>query len=317
MADGKSTLQLQIDLSNVDGTLTVQKPEIGALEGDALGADGAIRLQNGRATLTYRPPDYLTEAQLTEEKPVRGPWGELNLKGSASAWAAVARLDLTLTDKQGVARPIPVEIRVYRPPVMLLHGFIGDATTWQNLAADLAAHKFQAKRGEFYAGDESIEAQGRKLKSYLQEIKDDYAMADIKITRLAWWGTAWAVINRDIRAPATATTCANWSWWYAQPASARWRFGSVFSLMAAQDRRRGTERCQRVDDQLAAADGRHRVEVSTAISAEPASWAMAWSVRPPPGSMAPSSSFWRVSTALRPGPLVSLPIQGRLASADG
>ncbi len=183
VADGVSNLGIGITLPTTQGTaVRVNKPALGSLkmQGKELPVTGEIRLDaSGQAQITYHPPAYLQDAQLTEPLPLAA-----GANAGATTWGAVVPLDFTVTDASGKTNTFPIEIRVYRPPVILVHGFLGATDTWAKLASHLRNHRFDARLGEFYAGDESLEAQSLKLAQDTGELTMEYASHGAKLSKL-------------------------------------------------------------------------------------------------------------------------------------
>ena len=179
-ADGASSLDISISLPGCrEGCSDVRmsKPDIGKLEGDAINATGSITLDStGMAKIIYYPPDYLTKDQLTQNTDVH--------QTNSKAWAAEVPLILTYTDASGQTGKIEAEILTYRPPVMLVHGFLGATSTWSKMSTYLRGEKFDTYMGNYGATGQSIEGLSLVLKNDIQKQKADYANANIKLTKV-------------------------------------------------------------------------------------------------------------------------------------
>jgi len=151
MAHGYNYLEMNIDFSEFrNGSLKLTQPALGEVEGDALNLWGGVSLDDGIATLKYVPPKYLDYSDLTREDDSLG-------------FKAIDVVGFTLTDEDGNDTLYEVKIDVYRPPVVLVHGFTGNATTWQVLDHRLTDQKYHTIREEYYYGDHSIESQAWAL----------------------------------------------------------------------------------------------------------------------------------------------------------
>lgn len=175
VADGESTLEIiiKLDGADPDGELRISaNPPLGELEGKAIRSGNVIKLVNGEASIFYKPPDYLKTDQLTRQ--------DENILG----WAAVVPITFTYTAADGRTEDFAAEIEVYRPPVLLVHGFTGDRTTWSSLAEYLNARKYDTYSGQYYAGNHSIWEQSCLLRDHIGEKKETYLQNNIKITKV-------------------------------------------------------------------------------------------------------------------------------------
>ena len=175
-ADGVSSLGMSISLPGFSN-VKISQPDLGRLEGSAIGTTGNITLDSaGMAEITYYPPDYLTKGQLTRE---------LNVHQSGSrVWMAVIPLTLTYTDASDQEGKIETEIMVCRPPVMLVHGFLGATATWGKMSSYLQGEKFDTYLGNYGATDQSVEGLSVILKNDIRKQKADYANANLKLAKV-------------------------------------------------------------------------------------------------------------------------------------
>jgi len=175
-ADGISSLGISISLPGCTN-VKVSLPDIGKLEGNAVNITGDVTLDvTGVAEVKYYPPDYLTKDQLTRSVDVH--------QSGPRAWTAVIPLTLTYTDASEQAGKIEAEILVCRPPVMLVHGFLGGAATWSKMSSYLQGDKFDTYLGEYGATDQSIEGLALILKNDIRKQKTEYASANIKLAKV-------------------------------------------------------------------------------------------------------------------------------------
>ncbi|MFH2105539.1 MAG: alpha/beta fold hydrolase [Parcubacteria group bacterium] len=179
-ADGTSSLDISISLPGCSkgcSNIKLSQPDIGKLEGEAIDVGGNVTLDStGAAKITYRAPDYLTKDQLTRSLDVH--------QSGSKTWAAGVPLILTYTDANDQAGKIESEILVYRPPVMLVHGFLGATATWDKMSTYLRGEKFDTYTGNYGATDQSIEGLSLVLKNDIQKQKADYANANIKLAKV-------------------------------------------------------------------------------------------------------------------------------------
>lgn len=178
-ADGASTLSISISLPGCsEGCSDVKmgKLDIGKFEGDAVDGKGNVTLDStGAAEITYHPPDYLTKDQLTLK---------VDVHQSGRSWAAEVPLILTYTDASEKEGKIEAEVLVFRPPVMLIHGFLGAETTWGKMSTYLRGEKFDTYMGNYSATQQSIEGLALILKHDIRTQKTDYANANIKLEKV-------------------------------------------------------------------------------------------------------------------------------------
>lgn len=179
-ADGASFLGISISLPGCSegcSDVKISQPDIGKLEGEAIDAVGNIKLDStGAAEITYYPPDYLTNDQLTQNLDVH--------QSGSKAWAAEVPLTLTYTDDSEQAGKTEAEILAFRPPVMLVHGFLGATATWGKPSTYLNGEKFDTYMGNYGATDQSIEGLSLVLKQDIRKQKVDYANSNVKLTKV-------------------------------------------------------------------------------------------------------------------------------------
>jgi triacylglycerol lipase len=189
VADGRSALALTIELdADVEGSLRVASPVLGSLEGDGLSADGTLTLGSGRATLTYTPPPYVTGDRLdaTIDPPASNTLmssrdAQTSYSNRGRVYAATVPLEFTFTGADGRDTTLTHDVLVTRPPVMLVHGFTGDASTWSRLQAYMGERGFDAAINTYYAGNQGIHDQAELLGQDIAREKDRYAAAGLKI----------------------------------------------------------------------------------------------------------------------------------------
>jgi len=175
-ADGVSSLRISISLPGCSN-VKIGKPDVGELKGDAINFLGSVTLDSaGMAEITYYPPDYLTKDQLTRNLDVQ--------QTNSKTWAAEVPLTLTYTDASDNEGKIESEILVFRPPVMLVHGFLGATATWGKMSTYLRGEKFDTYIGNYGATGQSIEGLSLILKNDIRKQKVDYANSNIKLAKV-------------------------------------------------------------------------------------------------------------------------------------
>ncbi len=177
VSDGFTTLKLHVKTDGIDtASLTVEPPTLGNFV-PVKGTDKLLVLDKiGEGDMEYIPPEYLKNSFLNQKldikKETKGVHGL-----SGNIWAADVPITISYRDKDGNPGSFIFHIQVCRPPVMLIHGFTGDETTWEHLATQLRHDKYDAILREYYKGpvDEStIERQAQKLGAYIQELRQAY-----------------------------------------------------------------------------------------------------------------------------------------------
>ena len=176
VADGVSSLQISVSLPGCSN-VKVNNPDIGKLQGDTISFSGNIKLDStGKAEVTYFPPNYLKENDLTQGINIH--------KWNSKIWAAEVPLTFAFKDADGNKKKIKINIAVCRPPVMLVHGFLGSTATWSKLSDYLQSKKFDTYLGDYGATGQSIEGLSLILRNDIQIEKNDYAKSNIKLAKV-------------------------------------------------------------------------------------------------------------------------------------
>lgn len=241
VADGNSSLKIDLLVSQPKNRYVgINVPALGRVKGKTIQNGNIVIDAEGKATVTYYPPDYLVRDQLTEK--IKIPKRATDLPWGTYAWGAVVPLLFNYMDSQGQMAEEKVEIRVYRPPVMLVHGIFGDKDTWAILDPYLREDKFDTSIREYYSPEnapsyQSIESQATKLQSDIRDKKYNYTESDIKIEKVDLIGHSMGgliaryfvlprnkLFNHDVRKLIMVATpnhgaSVNWArvaWWGSQ-----------------------------------------------------------------------------------------------------
>jgi pimeloyl-ACP methyl ester carboxylesterase len=177
VADGFTTLKLHIKANGIDpASLVVQPPALGDFVPRSPLKIPLVLDKSGEGDMEYVPPEYLKNSFLTQHLKIKeaykGPHGL-----SGDLWAADVPISISYEDKDGNPGTFIFHIKVCRPPVMLVHGFTGDESTWEHLAVQLRHDKYDAIIREYYQGtleQSSIETQAQKLDFYIRELRKAY-----------------------------------------------------------------------------------------------------------------------------------------------
>lgn len=188
VADGRSRLKLHVVVpDNRDGP--IREVRVRAKYGKFTDADGSPvewLEPNGPVrydSIYYVPPEYVYDAGgLTEWLVVDDTSGDTpGVRGLKEVLRLTYRVD---------NRPDEVDLPldVFRPPVVLVHGFLGAASTWNSLATYLNDRGWDTQADDYYSpgefGLEDVRAQSDLLHSVVQLLRLRYARAGILGTRV-------------------------------------------------------------------------------------------------------------------------------------
>lgn len=184
VSDGFTTLKLKIKAKGIrPQTVIVKQPELGSFVEQSMLKIPLVLDANGEGEMEYVPPTYLKNEDLS--KKLETPkLGKLSLP---FLWVAEVPIQFTYEDEEGNPGTFEMNIFVTRPPVLPIHGFTGDLSTWANLATYLRDQKYNFILREYYEGpaDEStIQRQSQKLGQYIQETQKAYKESRILQTRV-------------------------------------------------------------------------------------------------------------------------------------
>jgi len=167
VADGTSSLQIEVNIPDgYKGKIKIKTPKVGSFEGVKIEQD--IK-PSGDISFTYLPPQYTSNQTDNKEKFIS------------------EEIIITYTLEDGTTKEIKESIQVYKPPVVLVHGFTGDKTTWQELDTVLQARGFDTVREEYYYNDatgQSIPAQAHGLSRHIKDKIAEYHSLNIKINKV-------------------------------------------------------------------------------------------------------------------------------------
>ena len=177
VSDGFTTLKLKVKAKGIKPeTVIIKPPALGDFVGQTWLKIPLVLNDDGTGVMEYVPPAYLSSEQLTKHLKLKvNPNNQYGL--SPMIWVAEVPITMTYEDEEGNQGSYTFTIFVTRPPVMLVHGFTGDETTWATLANYLRVNKYEPVIREYYQGssDEStIERQAEKLHFYIQKIRESY-----------------------------------------------------------------------------------------------------------------------------------------------
>ena len=187
VSDGFTTLKLKVRTNGIrPQTVTASQPSVGDFIPHPSLQVPLVLNTDGTGEMEYIPPAYLNEYQLTKKINITvDPGGSKIL--SDTIWGVDVPITFTYEDVDGNPGNFVCNIFVTRPPILLIHGFTGNETTWAILADYLRARKYEPVVREYYKGpaDEStIQRQSQKLGKYIQEVRKSYLENHILHTRI-------------------------------------------------------------------------------------------------------------------------------------
>lgn len=187
VADGFTTLKIKVKAKGIDPrTVIVKQPELGQFVEQTMLKLPLVLDENGEGEMEYVPPNYLKNEQLNKHLQLKVD--EHNMYGlSKQIWVAEVPIIFTYEDEEWNTISDTIKIFVTRPPILLIHGFTGNETTWTTLANYLRVRKYEPIVREYYQGpaDEStIQRQSQKLGFYVQKLRDCYKKNNIIQTRV-------------------------------------------------------------------------------------------------------------------------------------
>ncbi len=172
-ADGISCIGIEVSIDGVaDGKLKYTKPLLGSIEAETDRFGKVIELKDGKAQVAYRPPTYVEDSKLLEKSE------------NPDVWKATDSFSFIYNDNDGNRVEHELNVDICRPPVVLVHGFTGEADTWEKLDSCLSARKFDTLREEYYSANQSIYDQTRALHEHIRNRMDSYAQNNIKLNRV-------------------------------------------------------------------------------------------------------------------------------------
>jgi triacylglycerol lipase len=185
--DGASTVSLQLQMQHIapgDRLQLSAKPKYGVLKGDALSSNGSIDVSKSSIVLTYTPKEYLPASAFDQQNtmiPTNYATEMIGFTYTPFEDSSGSSEEKEPTRKEQTPS---IQLSLYRPPVMLVHGFTGDQTTWAMLAEYLHNRHVDTHIGSYYALDHSVQAQARELRGNIQFKKDQYAQQHIRLSRV-------------------------------------------------------------------------------------------------------------------------------------
>ncbi|RLD73698.1 MAG: hypothetical protein DRJ10_17550, partial [Bacteroidetes bacterium] len=175
--DGYSALKIDISAEGLDKLNVHFEKGLGAIydeEGESLGDRIAL---SGKTSVYFVPEMYIRNDKFTDAI-------QINKK---MVDAAEEIIIFSYEDSAGKEKEYKLPIKILRPPVMLVHGFTGDKTTWDLFLTHFAAERFDAQSDDYdlkKSGRQSVEAQSKRLGTNIHRKKRLYSYQNIKLTKV-------------------------------------------------------------------------------------------------------------------------------------
>lgn len=178
VSDGYSQVGIDISLPGVktiNYTLSDNSGSISKFPGSTGNNQGSLNISSGRGKLYYLPPQNLPESasytvNTQQGKPIR---------------YFPANINLNYIGADGKEQAKSIEINYCPVPVILVHGFTGDKSTWELLDKMLSQKGYMTHREDYYASGElsgtmDIGAQSYLLADNIQKELQFFNQNDIK-----------------------------------------------------------------------------------------------------------------------------------------
>ncbi len=197
-ADGTSTLDITI--TNLDAERSVdvvvtefigaQRASEGQLtgafvtyNGTLLGRKGLVVPPTTRVTIRYRPPEsdplgiYTSGGMIN----IQAEGGDRNLPATQAAMQFTINCK-TCSDSQ----TIQLDYLILRPPILMVHGYLGNENTWNYLSSFLAGKGFDRVQGAYDPStwESSIQTMAKVLSDDIDKLLGSYLANGIKTNRV-------------------------------------------------------------------------------------------------------------------------------------
>ena len=163
VSDGSNYVVIDISLPGVktiNYSVEGNKGSLSSSTGNQGNNNGSINLSSGSNKLYYFPPEDIPEsagaltANTQQGKPVR---------------YYPSKINFNYTGTEGNEQSKTIEINYCRTPVILVHGFTGDKSTWELLDRMLIQKGYMTHRSDYYARNELSGSMDIAAQSYLLE----------------------------------------------------------------------------------------------------------------------------------------------------
>ncbi len=184
VSDGVSALKITLNIpksksvsykvSDGDGFISTNY-----IPGSNRSPDGNISLKEGKAVVYYHPPELIPESKNFSTKMI---------DNSRSLKFFPAKIVFTAKMSDGTEEYGEVIINYCRTPVIMVHGFTGDKSTWELLDRMLSQKGFMSNREDYYlvnreTGTMDIQSQAEMLSSIITLEKVLFTRSNVMINR--------------------------------------------------------------------------------------------------------------------------------------
>lgn len=169
-ADGISSLQITLINTDPDSTVTVYPStdvgELKLLDGRDVSQGNIIIPPLSNQQILYRPPAYISQDSVLTERI------KLDIDGDTQVlWGQKASLSFEFVTDDGASAVVQKEILVFRPPVRMVHGYLGSTETWTSMENYLGVNKFMSSSSNYRA---AIELMAMDLKTDILRMMEGY-----------------------------------------------------------------------------------------------------------------------------------------------
>lgn len=186
VADGKSKIEIHLEFpEELNGSFELEYDKLnGIIEGFEPFTEVKVSDSKRIFKLYYIPvtegidnEDYMTPMGIKPQ------WGEEKL-----VWLREDFIKLKFTKEDDTYLDSELKIKIARPPVVFVHGFLGGVDTWKSLDDYLSDNlKYQTMRLSYYnefEGEQSVKAQAEKLFFDIELLDQAYSNSGIKMNKV-------------------------------------------------------------------------------------------------------------------------------------
>ncbi|HPR25388.1 alpha/beta fold hydrolase [Lentimicrobium sp.] len=199
VVDGISTVDIEFQLPN-NQKIVVLPPEIGSIiakgsstletnHNETLSSSKILTLNSrGKGTLTYVPPAYVQPHiwyGLKSEKDFS--FQDFNPPGKYynQSTSRKVYIHYKYVDHHADVVTDSLLIELFKPTLLFVHGFLGDGSTWQDMAGRFERLDYTTFRADYHAGsDESIDNQSAKLAADVNKELNHLRKSGIKAAKV-------------------------------------------------------------------------------------------------------------------------------------
>ncbi len=193
VSDGYQTIKIKLHLSGMNnGTLEILQPEIGKIKSRNFLQNKKIRNPGDTIELEYFPPKYI-DGELENE----------TISGTSIYYKSV-HLEFKYSPDNGVPVNLTIDLKVYKPPVIIMASTDKDLRETDPLADYLKSKNFAVYQYNDEGFNDPFEITGEKTAAYLQTIIDQWNHMGIKMsaTDVIAYGVSGVTVRNYINTSA-------------------------------------------------------------------------------------------------------------------